>query len=159
MDHAMHKRPGEISGGMTQRVGIARTLAMLPEVLLMDEPFGTLDALTRVNMQDSLMESRSQLNNTVIMITHDVDEAVLLFDNMVMMTNGPEATVDEIFMVDLQSPRNRLALAQVTEYNLRRSEVLKSCMKNNARENHCQQQNKYLKCKINHRHQLMKPLK
>ncbi|QHS12656.1 ABC transporter ATP-binding protein [Shewanella sp. Arc9-LZ] len=125
MDHAMHKRPGEISGGMKQRVGIARALAMQPEVLLMDEPFGALDALTRGHMQDSLMEIQSQLNNTVIMITHDVDEAVLLSDKIVMMTNGPEATVGEILTVDLQRPRNRLALAQDTEYNRLRSEVLK----------------------------------
>lgn len=125
MDHAMHKRPGEISGGMKQRVGIARALAMQPEVLLMDEPFGALDALTRAHMQDSLMEIQSQLNNTVIMITHDVDEAVLLSDKIVMMTNGPEATVGEILTVDLQRPRNRLALAQDTEYNRLRSEVLK----------------------------------
>ncbi|GGB56100.1 ABC transporter ATP-binding protein [Shewanella inventionis] len=125
MDHAMHKRPGEISGGMKQRVGIARALAMQPEVLLMDEPFGALDALTRAHMQDSLMEIQSQLNNTVIMITHDVDEAVLLSDKIVMMTNGPEATVGEILSVKLERPRNRLALAQDTEYNRLRSEVLK----------------------------------
>ena len=125
MDHAMHKRPGEISGGMKQRVGIARALAMQPEVLLMDEPFGALDALTRAHMQDSLMEIQSQLNNTVIMITHDVDEAVLLSDKIVMMTNGPEATVGEILSVELERPRNRLALAQDTEYNRLRSEVLK----------------------------------
>ncbi|WP_445773861.1 ABC transporter ATP-binding protein [Shewanella sp.] len=125
MEHAMHKRPGEISGGMKQRVGIARALAMQPEVLLMDEPFGALDALTRAHMQDSLMEIQSQLNNTVIMITHDVDEAVLLSDKIVMMTNGPEATVGEILHVGLERPRNRLALAQDTEYNRLRSEVLK----------------------------------
>ncbi|QIR13850.1 ABC transporter ATP-binding protein [Shewanella aestuarii] len=125
MDHAMHKRPGEISGGMKQRVGIARALAMQPEVLLMDEPFGALDALTRAHMQDSLMEIQTQLNNTVIMITHDVDEAVLLSDKIVMMTNGPEATVGEILDVNLQRPRNRLALAEDLEYNRLRSEVLK----------------------------------
>lgn len=125
MDHAMHKRPGEISGGMKQRVGIARALAMQPEVLLMDEPFGALDALTRAHMQDSLMEIQAQLNNTVIMITHDVDEAVLLSDKIVMMTNGPEATVGEILDVNLQRPRNRLALAEDPEYNRLRSEVLK----------------------------------
>lgn len=125
MDHAMHKRPGEISGGMKQRVGIARALAMQPEVLLMDEPFGALDALTRAHMQDSLMEIQGQLNNTVIMITHDVDEAVLLSDKIVMMTNGPEATVGDILSVELERPRNRLALAQDTEYNRLRSEVLK----------------------------------
>ena len=124
MDHAMHKRPDEISGGMKQRVGIARALAMQPEVLLMDEPFGALDALTRAHMQDSLMEIQKELNNTVIMITHDVDEAVLLSDRIVMMTNGPEATIGEILDVNLPHPRNRLALAENPEYNRLRSAVL-----------------------------------
>ncbi|MFT5758821.1 MAG: nitrate/nitrite transport system ATP-binding protein [Alteromonadaceae bacterium] len=124
MDHAMHKRPDEISGGMKQRVGIARALAMQPEVLLMDEPFGALDALTRAHMQDSLMEIQKELNNTVIMITHDVDEAVLLSDRIVMMTNGPEATIGEILDVKLEHPRNRLSLAKDLEYNRLRSEVL-----------------------------------
>ena len=125
MDHAMHKRPDEISGGMKQRVGIARALAMQPEVLLMDEPFGALDALTRAHMQDSLMEIQKELNNTVIMITHDVDEAVLLSDRIVMMTNGPEATIGEVLDVNLPHPRNRLALAEDPEYNRFRSAVLK----------------------------------
>ncbi|MEZ8824180.1 ABC transporter ATP-binding protein [Vibrio amylolyticus] len=124
MDHAMHKRPDEISGGMKQRVGIARALAMQPEVLLMDEPFGALDALTRAHMQDSLMEIQEELNNTVIMITHDVDEAVLLSDRIVMMTNGPSATVGDILNVDLERPRNRLTLAENPTYNHLRSEVL-----------------------------------
>lgn len=126
MDHAMHKRPDEISGGMKQRVGIARALAMQPEVLLMDEPFGALDALTRAHMQDSLMEIQAELNNTVIMITHDVDEAVLLSDRIVMMTNGPAATVGEILDVtSLERPRDRLSLANDPNYNQLRAEVLK----------------------------------
>jgi len=124
MDHAMHKRPDEISGGMKQRVGIARALAMQPEVLLMDEPFGALDALTRAHMQDSLMEIQDELNNTVIMITHDVDEAVLLSDRIVMMTNGPAATIGEILDVNLERPRSRLELAKDAQYNQYRSEVL-----------------------------------
>lgn len=124
MDHALHKRPSEISGGMKQRVGIARALAMQPEVLLMDEPFGALDALTRAHMQDSLMEIQNELNNTVIMITHDVDEAVLLSDRIVMMSNGPAATVGEILEVNLERPRDRLSLAKDIEYNRLRSEVL-----------------------------------
>lgn len=124
MDHAMYKRPSEISGGMKQRVGIARALAMQPEVLLMDEPFGALDALTRAHMQDSLMEIQNELNNTVIMITHDVDEAVLLSDRIVMMTNGPAATIGEILDVKLERPRDRLSLAKDIEYNRLRSEVL-----------------------------------
>ncbi|MFT6208231.1 MAG: nitrate/nitrite transport system ATP-binding protein [Colwellia sp.] len=124
MDHARDKRPDEISGGMKQRIGIARALAMKPEVLLMDEPFGALDALTRAHMQDSLMEIQQKLNNTVIMITHDVDEAVLLSDRIVMMTNGPAATIGEILDVNLPHPRNRLALAEDVEYNRLRSAVL-----------------------------------
>ncbi len=124
MEHAMHKRPDEISGGMKQRIGIARALAMQPEVLLMDEPFGALDALTRAHMQDSLMEIQDELNNTVIMITHDVDEAVLLSDRIVMMTNGPSATIGEILDVNLPRPRNRITLAKDPEYNALRSSVL-----------------------------------
>ncbi|MFT5690800.1 MAG: nitrate/nitrite transport system ATP-binding protein [Oceanicoccus sp.] len=125
MDHAMHKKPDELSGGMKQRVGIARALSMEPEILLMDEPFGALDALTRAHMQDSLMEIQNELKNTVMMITHDVDEAVLLSDRIVMMTNGPSATVGEILDVSLERPRDRLALASDPEYNRLRSEVLR----------------------------------
>lgn len=124
MSHARDKRPAEISGGMKQRVGIARALAMQPQVLLMDEPFGALDALTRAHLQDSLMDIQAQLNNTVIMITHDVDEAVLLSDRIVMMTNGPAATIGEILQIELPRPRNRIALADCPTYNHYRHEVL-----------------------------------
>ena len=124
MSHARDKRPAEISGGMKQRVGIARALAMQPQVLLMDEPFGALDALTRAHLQDSLMEIQAQLNNTVIMITHDVDEAVLLSDRIVMMTNGPAATIGEILQIELPRPRNRIALADCATYNHYRHAVL-----------------------------------
>ncbi|TYC56690.1 ABC transporter ATP-binding protein [Marinobacter sp. BW6] len=125
MAHAADKRPGEVSGGMAQRVGIARALAMKPSVLLMDEPFGALDALTRAHLQDSLMEIQQELNNTVIMITHDVDEAVLLSDRIIMMTNGPEATVGEDLYIDLPRPRNRVTLADNPEYVHYRQEVLR----------------------------------
>ncbi|MDX1799834.1 MAG: ABC transporter ATP-binding protein [Marinobacter sp.] len=124
MDHAANKRPGEISGGMAQRVGIARALAMKPSVLLMDEPFGALDALTRAHLQDALMRIQQDLNSTVIMITHDVDEAVLLSDRIVMMTNGPAATVGEELIVDLPRPRNRVALADDDTYVHLRQAVL-----------------------------------
>jgi nitrate/nitrite transport system ATP-binding protein len=125
MEHARAKRPHEISGGMKQRVGIARALAMQPKVLLMDEPFGALDALTRAHLQDALMEIHGSLGNTVIMITHDVDEAVLLSDRIVMMTNGPAARIGEILNVELVRPRRRLDLADSPEYNHYRAEVLR----------------------------------
>ncbi|MEP1447015.1 MAG: ABC transporter ATP-binding protein [Paraglaciecola sp.] len=125
MSHALDKLPDEISGGMKQRVGIARALAMEPKVLLMDEPFGALDALTRAHLQDSVMEIHAQLGNTVIMITHDVDEAVLLSDRIVMMSNGPAATIGEILPIELSRPRNRIQLADNPQYNHYRHEVLK----------------------------------
>lgn len=125
MGHALERKPDEISGGMKQRVGIARALAMEPKVLLMDEPFGALDSLTRTHMQDSLMGIQARLNNTVIMITHDVDEAVLLSDRIIMMTNGPSAQVGEILNIDLPRPRDRLALAENPVYNHYRAEVVR----------------------------------
>jgi nitrate/nitrite transport system ATP-binding protein len=111
MGHALERLPSEISGGMKQRVGIARALAMEPKVLLLDEPFGALDALTRAHLQDEVMRIQAELKNTVLMITHDVDEAVLLSDRIVMMTNGPAATIGEVLTVDLPRPRDRIALA------------------------------------------------
>jgi nitrate/nitrite transport system ATP-binding protein len=124
MAHARDKRPNEISGGMKQRVGIARALAMEPKVLLLDEPFGALDALTRAHLQDSVMALHQKLGNTVLMITHDVDEAVLLSDRIVMMTNGPSATIGEILEVPLPRPRKRLELAANASYLKCRQRVL-----------------------------------
>jgi len=124
MGHAMTKRPHEISGGMKQRVGIARALAMEPKVLLMDEPFGALDALTRAHLQDELLKIVARTKSTVVMVTHDVDEAVLLSDRIVMMTNGPAATIGEILTVPLARPRNRVALAEDPTYVHCRKEVL-----------------------------------
>jgi nitrate/nitrite transport system ATP-binding protein len=113
---ATQKRPNEISGGMKQRVGIARALAMEPKVLLMDEPFGALDALTRARLQDELLAIVQKTHSTVVMVTHDVDEAVLLSDKIVMMTNGPSATIGEVLSVELARPRNRVELAEDTQY-------------------------------------------
>ena len=124
LTHAASKLPGEISGGMKQRVGIARALAMEPKVLLLDEPFGALDALTRAHLQDELMKIVAATQSTVIMVTHDVDEAVLLSDRIVMMTNGPAATIGEILSVDLPRPRERLQLAHEPHYHDLRSQVL-----------------------------------
>ena len=124
MDHALHKMPHEISGGMKQRVGIARCLAMQPKVMLMDEPFGALDALTRANLQDSVMEIQKDLNTTVVLITHDVDEAVLMSDKIVMMSNGPAAKVGEILEIDLDRPRERVSLSKNDRFNYYRQQVL-----------------------------------
>lgn len=124
LSSAQGKRPHEISGGMKQRVGIARALAMEPKVLLMDEPFGALDALTRAHLQDELLKIVAATNSTVVMVTHDVDEAVLLSDRIVMLTNGPAATIGEIVEVDLARPRDRVALAQDARYTECRKAVL-----------------------------------
>ena len=124
MGHATNKRPHEISGGMKQRVGIARALAMEPKVLLMDEPFGALDALTRARLQDELLKIVARTKSTTVMVTHDVDEAVLLSDRIVMMTNGPAATIGELLRVDLPRPRDRVELAEDRAYVHYRKAVL-----------------------------------
>jgi nitrate/nitrite transport system ATP-binding protein len=124
MGHAKDRRPSELSGGMKQRVGIARALAMEPKILLLDEPFGALDALTRAHLQDAVMDIHQRLGNTMIMITHDVDEAVLLSDRIVMMTNGPSARIGEVLDVPLPRPRKRLELAANATYLKCRQRVL-----------------------------------
>ncbi len=139
LGHAVEKRPNEISGGMKQRVGIARALAMEPKVLLLDEPFGALDALTRAGLQDELMRIMQKSGATAVMVTHDVDEAVLLSDRIVMMTNGNSslnqaAGIGEILAVDLPYPRQRLALAEDVQYNHLRSEVLKFLYERHAKK-------------------------
>ena len=134
LSHADEKRPNEISGGMKQRVGIARALAMEPKVLLLDEPFGALDALTRATLQDELMKIMAKSGATAVMVTHDVDEAVLLSDRIVMMTNGPSATIGDILTVDLPKPRDRLALAENKDYNHLRGEVLRFLYERHAKK-------------------------
>src|SRR5688500_13140944 len=124
LSHAENKYPHQISGGMKQRVGIARALAMEPKVLLLDEPFGALDALTRATLQDELMRIVARTGSTVLMVTHDVDEAVLLSDRVVMMTNGPSARIGEILTVNLPRPRERLALAHDPDFMELRAAVL-----------------------------------
>jgi nitrate/nitrite transport system ATP-binding protein len=134
LDHAKDKLPGEISGGMKQRVGIARALAIKPKVLLMDEPFGALDSLTRANLQEHLMRIQQNVKNTVIIITHDVDEAVLLSDRVIMMTNGPQATIGEILEVNLPRPRNRVELQHDPEYIRCREAILSFLYEKFAKE-------------------------
>lgn len=134
LDHAKDKYPGEISGGMKQRVGIARALSIKPDVLLMDEPFGALDSLTRANLQEHLMRIQGNLKNTVIVITHDVDEAVLLSNRVIMMTNGPEATIGEVLEVNLERPRDRVALQEDPEYIRCREAILEFLYKKFAKE-------------------------
>jgi nitrate/nitrite transport system ATP-binding protein len=121
---AENKYPHEISGGMKQRVGIARALAIEPKVLLLDEPFGALDALTRARLQDELMRIVARTGTTTLMVTHDVDEAVLLADRIVMMTNGPAAKIGEVLAVDLPRPRDRVALAEDPHYHRLRGTVM-----------------------------------
>jgi nitrate/nitrite transport system ATP-binding protein len=124
LTHASHKYPHEISGGMKQRVGIARALAMEPKMLLLDEPFGALDALTRATLQDELMRIVERTGSTVLMVTHDVDEAVLLSDRVVMMTNGPAARIGDVLEVSLPRPRARLTLAHDPRFMELRAKVL-----------------------------------
>jgi nitrate/nitrite transport system ATP-binding protein len=124
MEHAVTRRPAEISGGMKQRVGIARALAMSPKILLLDEPFGALDALTRAHLQDQVMQIHATLGNSILMITHDVEEAVLLSDRIVMMTNGPSARIGSILDVNLPRPRSRLDLLNNGDYNAARAAVI-----------------------------------
>jgi len=134
LDAAKDKYPGEISGGMKQRVGIARALSIKPKVLLMDEPFGALDSLTRANLQEHLMRIQQSVKNTVIIITHDVDEAVLLSDRVIMMTNGPEATIGEVLEVKLDRPRDRVALQHDPEYIRCREAILSFLYEKYAKE-------------------------
>ncbi len=113
---ALHKRPRELSQGMRQRVGLARAFALKPKMLLLDEPFGMLDALTRIELQQVLLDVWNRTRLTALMVTHDVDEAVFLSDRVVMMTNGPAAGVGDILDIPFQRPRHRTALLENPDY-------------------------------------------
>jgi nitrate/nitrite transport system ATP-binding protein len=123
-DH-LHKYPHEISGGMKQRAGIARALAMEPEMLLLDEPFGALDALTRSTLQDEVLRLHHEQGLTVFMVTHDVDEAVYCSDRIVMMNNGPRAQIGKIVEVGFPRPRERLALFESEQFAHYRNECIR----------------------------------
>jgi bicarbonate transport system ATP-binding protein len=122
--HAADKPPGQLSGGMKQRVAIARALAIRPKLLLLDEPFGALDALTRGNLQEQLMRICEESHVTAVMVTHDVDEALLLSDRIVMLTNGPGSKIGQILEVDIPRPRKRLEVVNHPSYYSMRSEVI-----------------------------------
>jgi nitrate/nitrite transport system ATP-binding protein len=116
--------PSELSAGMRQRVGIARALALEPKVLLLDEPFSLLDVVTRMELQDQLVQLCAETRKTVLMVTHDVDEALLLADRIVLMTNGPAATVGELVTVPFERPRDRLTIIDEPEYHETRKQLL-----------------------------------
>lgn len=116
LGESMHKRPSELSQGMRQRVGIARAFALSPKMLLLDEPFGMLDSLTRFELQQVLLDLWARNQKTALMVTHDVDEAIFLADRVVMMTNGPEAEIGDIITIDFPRPRNRRAIMEMPEY-------------------------------------------
>lgn len=116
LNAAADKYPDEISGGMKQRVGIARALATRPKMLLMDEPFGALDALTRGKLQRQVLDIWENQRQAVMMITHDVDEAIYMSDRIVLMTNGPEATIGEILDVPFDHPRDRASMRNTKQY-------------------------------------------
>ncbi len=124
LKEASHKKPNEISGGMKQRVGIARALAMRPKILLLDEPFGALDALTRGHLQDEVLRIQQKFGQTVLMVTHDVEEAILLSDRIALMSKGPDATIEEIVPVSLSRPRNRLAVMELSCYQTVRKHIM-----------------------------------
>jgi nitrate/nitrite transport system ATP-binding protein len=121
---ALHKRSAELSQGMRQRVGLARAFALSPKMLLLDEPFGMLDSLTRLELQDVLMEAWSRERITALMVTHDVDEALYLSDRVAMMTSGPAARLGGILEVPFERPRDRIALAESTDYDAERAELI-----------------------------------
>jgi bicarbonate transport system ATP-binding protein len=124
LDEAMHKKPGQLSGGMKQRVSIARALAICPRTLILDEPFGALDAITKEELQEELLQIWSKNRVTVLMITHDIDEALFLSDRIVMMTNGPAAKIGEIMEIPFDRPRDRAQIMEDPRYYTLRNQAL-----------------------------------
>ncbi len=124
LTEAIEKRPAQISGGMKQRVAIARALSIQPQVLILDEPFGALDAITKEELQDELLEIWRQQQVTVLMITHDIDEALYLADRLVMMTNGPNAQIGEVMDIGFERPRDRAAIMSSSRYVEMRNSAL-----------------------------------
>ncbi|MBM5815295.1 MAG: ATP-binding cassette domain-containing protein [Cyanobacteria bacterium K_Offshore_surface_m2_239] len=124
LSDAAEKRPGQISGGMKQRVAIARALAVQPAVLVLDEPFGALDAITKEELQEELLAIWREQRPTVLMITHDIDEALFLADRIVMMTNGPQATIGEILEVPFERPRSYMAIQEDARYGQLRNQAM-----------------------------------
>lgn len=124
LGNAMHKYPGELSQGMRQRVGIARAFALQPKMLLLDEPFGMLDSLTKMELQEVLLDLWRRNKLTTLMVTHDVDEAIFLSDRVVMMTDGPEAEIGDILDIPFERPRNRAAILADPRYQELRNHLL-----------------------------------
>lgn len=124
LSEAAHKRPGQLSGGMKQRVSIARALAIRPEVLILDEPFGALDAITKEELQEELLKIWNEHRCTVLMITHDIDEALFLADRLVLMTNGPAATIGEVIDIPFPRPRDRGRIMEDPEFYKLRNYIL-----------------------------------
>jgi nitrate/nitrite transport system ATP-binding protein len=133
LDGAGDRRPAELSAGMQQRVGIARAFALDPKVLLLDEPFSSLDVFTRMELQDELIRVWERSQKTVLMVTHDVDEALLLADRVVLMTNGPAATIGRIFTVPLPRPRHRTDLLEDDTFFTAREELIRFLEGDDAR--------------------------
>jgi nitrate/nitrite transport system ATP-binding protein len=130
---SMHKKASELSNGMKQRVGIARAFALSPRLLLLDEPFGALDALTRASLQDELVRIVESIRATVVMVTHDIDEAILLGDRILMMTNGPAARIGGVVDVKLARPRDRLTLATSRDFAEHREQLLQFLYRHKTR--------------------------
>ncbi len=135
---AFHRRTGQMSGGMKQRVNIARAFSLKPKLLLLDEPFGSLDSLTRAELQEILLEIWHDEKITAVMVTHDVDEALFLSDRIVMMTNGPHARVGEVLKVDFERPRKKREVIEHPAYYEKRGQLIdflegkKNKVKNNG---------------------------